>query len=116
MSDAAPAPPVSTVEWSLVPRKTDGLVTRTIADETVVVPIRGQLAQMQNLYVLSPVGQHLWAEIDGARSLADLKRSLVEAYEVSEAMAESDLVEFFEEIRAAGLVQMTPGAEESRSA
>ena len=115
MSDAAPANPVS-LDWSLVPRKTEGLVTRTIADETVVVPIRGQLAQMQNLYVLSPVGQHLWAEIDGARSLADLRRSLVEAYDVADDVAESDLVVFFNEIREAGLVQLAPSPEESRSA
>jgi hypothetical protein len=98
------ATPPPTFDAAAVPRKSEGLVTRSIADETVVVPVRGRLAQLQNLYVLSEVGRHLWDEIDGERSIETLRQSVLSAYEVTEEQADRDLVEFFGTMVEAGLV------------
>ena len=108
----SPAP----LPWTAVPSKTKDLVTRTIADETVVVPVRGRLAQLQNIYVLSPVGAHLWAEIDGSKDLRALHQSVLSAYAVDDAQAQEDLQEFLHSILDAGLCQLTaPGAADGTS-
>lgn len=108
-----PTVPAASFDASAIPRKSEGLVTRSIADETVVVPVRGRLAQLQNLYVLSDVGRHLWDEIDGARTLGSLRASVLLAYDVTEAQAERDLMEFIGAMVEAGLLHFGPTAEES---
>jgi|JI102314A2RNA_FD_contig_81_1727820_length_684_multi_2_in_0_out_0_3 hypothetical protein len=107
------ATPPPTFDAAAVPRKSEGLVTRSIADETVVVPVRGRLAQLQNLYVLSEVGRHLWDEIDGERSIETLRQSVLSAYEVTEEQADRDLVEFFGTMVEAGLVHFGSDPGES---
>ena len=100
------------IPWTAVPQKTPGLVTRTIADETVVVPIKGRLAQLQNLYILTPVGSHLWSEIDGSKDLQSLHVSILEAFEVGTEEARKDLLEFIQSMLEAGLVHLGVSGEE----
>lgn len=115
MSADAGTPTVPSVSFdaSAIPRKSEGLVTRSIADETVVVPVRGRLAQLQNLYVLSEVGRHLWEEIDGARTIGALRESVLLAYDVTEEQADRDLMEFIGAMVEAGLLHFGSTAEES---
>lgn len=98
------------IPWTAVPCKSQGLVTRTIADETVVVPVRGRLAQLQNIHVLTPVGAHLWAQIDGTKDLGTLHASILAAYEVDAEQAREDLLEFLHSLLAAGLVELAGGS------
>ena len=104
------APPLP---WDGVPRKTPGLVTRTIVDETVVVPVKGRLAQLQNLYILTPVGNHIWSAIDGVNDLQALHRSILEAYDVGAEEAQADLFEFVQSMLDAGLLLFGPSGEEA---
>lgn len=99
-------PAAAAVDWEAVPRKGEGLVTRLIADETVVVPVRGQLAQLQNVYVLTPVGAFLWDRIDGRVDVRALHGALLAEYDVSPEVAEADLFEFLAAMRAAGLMSL----------
>jgi hypothetical protein len=56
----------------MVYRKKKDLVTREIAGETLIVPTRGNLADMQRIFALDGVAafiwQHLERERQGARS------------------------------------------------
>lgn len=99
--------------WNAVPRKTPGLVTRTIVDETVVVPVKGRLAQLQNLYILTPVGNHIWSAIDGVNDLDALHRSILDAYDVGDEEARTDLLEFIRSMIEAGLLQFADPGEEA---
>lgn len=100
------------IPWTSVPAKTPGLVTRMIADETVVVPIKGKLAQMQVLYVLTPVANHLWTQMDGLKDLQALHASIVEAYDVAEEQARADLLDFVHSMLDSGLIHLNaPGDE-----
>ena len=90
--------------WRQLFRKSDALVTREIAGETLLVPMRGKLARLQRIFALNPVGAHIWEQLDGTRDLAAIHRSLVESFEVSPEQAEADLVEYVAMLRDAELI------------
>jgi hypothetical protein len=98
---------LSEIPWTARPAKASGLVTRVIAGETVVVPVRGHLAQLQNLYVLTPVGSHVWALMDGTLDLAGLHASILDAYDVGADQARADLLDFLRSMLGARLIDLT---------
>lgn len=81
------------------------IVTRTIAGEVFLVPIRGQLADMRCLFSLNPVAEYIWKRLDGRNSLEDIRGHVASAFEVGHQEAAADIGEFVEELLAAGLVK-----------
>ena len=88
-----------------VHRKQEDLLTRKIAGETIVVPIRGKLADMQSIYALNPVAEFVWEQLDGSRSLDEIAGAVVNQFDVGKEQAQSDVREFVSELAAAGLVE-----------
>jgi hypothetical protein len=72
----------------------DAVVSRHIAGETILVPIRGLLADMQKIYVLDTVGELIWQNLDGKRNVKEISREVLKAFEVGAEEAEADTVEF----------------------
>ena len=86
------------------PRKADGFVSRTIADDVIIVPVRGGVGDLESIFTLNAVGASIWKLIDGRTSLQALAVALSREYEVSEAAAAADVQEFVELLLAKGLV------------
>jgi hypothetical protein len=74
-------------------------VYRRIADECLLVPIRQKVADLQYIYVLSPVANRIWELLDGRRTLAEVRDQLLEEFEVSPQELEQDLREFIAQLR-----------------
>ncbi len=92
--------------WHRVFRKNSSVVKREIAGEVLLVPIRGQLAQLHRLFVLNGVGDFIWQQIDGVRDLAAIHRGMVESFEVTEDEARADLIEYVGSLREAQLIEV----------
>jgi len=75
-------------------RKTEHVVSREIAGETLLVPIRGKLADMQNVFALNPVARHIWDELDGTRTLGEIRDGILARFDVGPEAADADLAEF----------------------
>ena len=86
------------------PRKRDDLLTRQIAGEAIVVPIRGKLADMQNIFAINIVAEFIWERMDGQRTLDQIAHEVSEHFEVGADQARSDVVEFVDELSQAGLI------------
>lgn len=84
--------------------KGNDIVSREIAGETILVPIRGQLADMQQIFALNPVAEYIWQSLDGKKSLGDICDGIVGNFEVDRNQAENDLQEFLDELLEAGLI------------
>jgi hypothetical protein len=84
-------------------RRSTDVRDRQVLDETLLVPIRGELADLQRIFALNPVAQHIWSQLDGERDLAAIRDTIVARFEVEPAQAEADLMEFVAELSAAGL-------------
>jgi methyltransferase-like protein len=84
--------------------KAEEIVARKIAGETLLVPIRGELANMQRIFSLDPVAEYVWEQLDGRRTLEKICEAVLEAFDVGKKQVEVDIPEFIEELLEAGLV------------
>lgn len=83
--------------------KTTDVVARKVAGEIVLVPIRGNLADMQRVFTLNPVAEHIWHMLDGQRSLAQVHEEILREFEVSSEQALEDMDEFMQALVEQGL-------------
>jgi hypothetical protein len=93
----------------LPPRKADGLVTRDIAGETIIVPVTSNVAQIDSIYTLNEVGSSIWGMIDGRTTVDQLADAICGAYDVTPDEAARDLGEFLAALEAAGLIHLQSG-------
>ena len=89
-------------------RRNPDVLERLVLGEALLMPIRGELADLQRIFALEPVAHHIWEQLDGERDLAAVRDSLVARFEVQAAQAEADLIEFIAQLTAAGLVDEVP--------
>ena len=81
------------------------MILRRIADETLLVPIRGQLANLQHIFAIDPVAALVWDRLDGRHSFAALVADICAEFAVERAQAGQDCREFLQELLAAQLVK-----------
>jgi hypothetical protein len=74
--------------------KNEEVISRKIAGETILVPVRGTLADMRRIFTLNPVAEHIWRRIDGKNSIENIGSTIVSAFEVDHQSAEDDMEEF----------------------
>ncbi len=91
-------------------RQQQEMVTREIAGEVILVPVRGKLAQLQRIFVLNPVGAYIWGRLDGERDLEAIRQGLVDTFEVTSGAAEADLLEYLGALQDADLVAEAPAS------
>ena len=85
-------------------RQDGSIVSRRIEDEVILVPIRQNVADLESIYTLNEVGAHIWEQIDGQRTTAEILALTVEEFEVSEEEAQKDLMEFIEQLSSIGAI------------
>ena len=88
-----------------------GVVARTIAGETILVPVRRR-AQEMGLFTLNGVGTFVWKALDGTRSLREIALAVSSSFEVDPVRALCDVVAFAGDLERAGCA--TPGCEGGR--
>jgi hypothetical protein len=99
-----------------VDRETDGksFVTRRIAGETIVVPVTGDVADLDSVYTLNEVGSFIWQLIDGRRSAQAIAEAVTDEYDVPLERAVLDVDELLIALEAKGLARVS--AEQRRHA
>jgi hypothetical protein len=86
-----------------ISRLDEQVVSRTIVGETIVVPIRGKLADLQRIFALDPVADFIWKKLDGTTTLREIRDEIVGAFEVDDKTAAADLLEFVDHLLEEGL-------------
>jgi len=89
----------------LIFQKDPSIVSRRIADEMILVPIRRKVEEVECLYTLNEVGARIWDLLDGQRSLKAVRDALVAEFDVSEREAEEDLLTLIEQLQQIGVIQ-----------
>jgi hypothetical protein len=85
--------------------RNEDIVSRRIAGELFLVPVKGKLADMEQIFTLTTVAEYIWDRIDGQRSLDDIQNDVVAQFDVGQEQAESDIREFIAELVGAGLIR-----------
>lgn len=82
-------------------------VTRSIAGETIIVPVRGRAGDLEAIYNLNEVGGFIWSLIDGRTSVGQITEAVCREFEVPMDQAAGDTAEFLSALQSAGMVQAT---------
>ena len=98
------------INLSSIYRKKEDIVTRSIAGETLLVPIRSNLADMQRIYGLNPAAENIWQQLDGKRNLTEIHNGLMANFDVEKEQAETDIREFISQLIEAGIIEEGPAS------
>jgi hypothetical protein len=80
-------------------------VVRSIAGETLIVPMRGRAGDLDAIYNLNEVGGFIWERIDGKTSVGEIAEAVSNAFEVTVEQAAGDTAEFLGTLASAGMIQ-----------
>ena len=80
------------------------IVSREIAGETILVPIKGKLANMNRIFAVDDVAEYIWQQLDGQKKVADIRDGVIELYDVAKEQAREDLLDFIEKLKKADLI------------
>ena len=81
------------------------MVTREVAGETIVVPVRGGVGDLTGLFTFNQIASGIWQQLAEGRTAEQVMRWVEENYEVSEERARADVASFLEELQQQGLVE-----------
>lgn len=85
-------------------KKSDSIVSRKIADEFLLVPIKQNVGDLESIYTLNEVATRVWELIDGKKKIREIKDKIVEEFEVTPQEAEKDLTNLFKQLLAVGAI------------
>ncbi|MCD6586436.1 MAG: PqqD family protein [Desulfobacteraceae bacterium] len=80
------------------------VVTRKIVDETILVPISGNLANMQRIFTINEVGASIWAMINGKKTVKEIRNALSLEFDAEEDQLDKDLCDFIEQLKQSELI------------
>jgi Coenzyme PQQ synthesis protein D (PqqD) len=89
------------------------LETKVLASKDVLSAELGGEISLLNVksgvyFTLNSVGASVWRQIHEPKSLVEIKRRLLEEYDVDAPRCESDLRRLVEELQSLGLVELIP--------
>jgi Coenzyme PQQ synthesis protein D (PqqD) len=82
------------------PRQREGLRTRLLAGEVVILDRR-----CERIHRLNETAAAIWARCDGRHAVVQIARALAAAFEVDAARAETDVAATIEKLTALGLLE-----------
>jgi len=80
-------------------------VTRKIANETIIVPITNDIADLDSVYTLNEVASFVWELLETRQSPAAIAAAVAAEYNVSGDQAARDVDELLNELETKGLVR-----------
>jgi hypothetical protein len=93
--------------------KANDLVTRSIATETIIVPVRSHVVDLESIYSMDEIGSLIWKLIDGQTTVQEIVEAVCGSYDIGHAEATKDVSEFLDALEAAGLIRPSVATTES---
>jgi hypothetical protein len=86
--------------------RSQSVVARVVAGETLIVPVRAKVGDLASIYSFNGTGSLIWKLLDSPRTVAQLAAAVAQEYEVEPAQAEQDVADFVSEMKSVGLVEV----------
>jgi len=84
--------------------RSDSVVSRVIAGETLIVPVRRGVGDLASIYSLNPVASAIWQVISQARTKTEIVEMIRDEFDADSVDVSGDVDSFLAEMTAAGLV------------
>jgi len=86
--------------------RSESVVSRVVAGETLIVPVRAKVGDLASIYSFNGTGSLIWKLLESPKTVSELSAAVAREYEVDPAQAERDVEEFVGEMKAVGLVEV----------
>jgi hypothetical protein len=97
--------PLPTDRASQVYIRSRSVVSRTVAGETLIVPVRGKVGDLASIYSFNGTGSLIWQLLDAPHGLTDLIDAVAQHYDVAPERAQKDVTQFLDDMLSVGLVE-----------
>jgi len=81
------------------PSRSPSVVTRKTGDEYIIVPVTGNIADMDSIFILNETGAFIWEQIDGAKSVEEIIGLVVDEFEIDRETATNDVLDFLNSMK-----------------
>jgi hypothetical protein len=85
-------------------QRSPDVVCRQVGAESVLVPIRHNVGNLDFVYTLSAVASRVWSLLDGTRDLEAIVSVICEEFDVDRATASADIGALLADLGEAALV------------
>ena len=85
-------------------QKAPDMVSREIAGEVILVPIRRNVGDLESVYTLNETAALAWTLFDGSLTVNQIQDKIVSEYEVDEDEAQRDLIELIQQLEEIGAI------------
>jgi hypothetical protein len=91
----------------------DSIVVRTQEQVSCALGDEAAILNLKNsaYYGMNPVGACVWNLLQQARSVAEIRDTVLDEFEVGTERCERDLLQLLEEMRAEGLIEVRDAPE-----
>jgi hypothetical protein len=84
------------------------VVSRVVAEETLIVPVRGKVGDLASIYSFNGTGSLIWQLLEAPRALTELIAVVEHEYEVGQEQAQKDVTRFLDDMFSVALVELCP--------
>ncbi|MFZ0318289.1 MAG: PqqD family protein [Candidatus Sulfotelmatobacter sp.] len=86
--------------------RSKAVVSRRVAGETLIVPVRGKVGDLASIYSFNQTGSLIWQALESPKSASELISIVEQEYAVSREQAEQDVKQFLSDMQSVDLVQV----------
>jgi len=80
-------------------------IYRKIVEEMILVPICQDIADMNCIYTLNPVGAFIWQQLEMPKTRNELEKAILAEFDVGHEPILKDLEDFIREMLAIGVIK-----------
>ena len=77
---------------------------RQVGSESILVPIRNHVGDLDSVYVFNAIGARIWPLLDGSHDVESIVAVICDEYEAEPSVVRADLDELLGSLEAAGLI------------
>ena len=77
---------------------------RQVGSESILVPIRNHVGDLDSVYVFTTVAARIWSLLDGSREVEAVIEIICAEYDAEAAVVRADLEELLGSLETAGLI------------
>jgi hypothetical protein len=86
--------------------RSQAMVSRRVAGETLIVPVRGKVGDLASIYSFNQTGSLIWQSMESPKTLRELITAVQREYAVARERAEKDVKQFLQDTLSAGLIEV----------
>jgi hypothetical protein len=73
-------------------------VAREVGDELIIVPLSGNVAQMNELFTLNETARFIWENITENSTVQDLEDLMIASFDIDSTTARNDIEKFLNQL------------------